>query len=49
MVVYQLDGQGTVDDIIKDIENDIKLKEKIFSSILSTHINRKWCYFYTLF
>ena len=28
MVVYQLDGQGTVDDIIKDIENDIKLKEK---------------------
>lgn len=28
MVVYQLDGQGTVDDIIKDIENDIKSKEK---------------------
>ena len=28
MVVYQLDGQGTVDEIIKDIENDIKLKEK---------------------
>ena len=28
MVVYQLDGQGTVDDIIKNIENDIKLKEK---------------------
>lgn len=28
MVVYQLDGQGTADDIIKDIENDIKLKEK---------------------
>lgn len=28
MVVYQLDGQETVDDIIKDIENDIKLKEK---------------------
>ena len=28
MVVYHLDGQGTVDDIIKDIENDIKLKEK---------------------
>ena len=28
MYTYQLDGQGTVDDIIKDIENDIKLKEK---------------------